>query len=575
MGENFMKLLKNLKVRKKIILLIVISIMITLLIAGLSYVQTRNMTKNIEDIYEEKFIPNDWLSNAISVNLRIDSIIIALMKSTDDAEKKQLHSEIDDGVDQVLTDLASYEDLDLTEEEKLGLANFYDAVQRLTNNQDEVIRLALAGENDKAYKLFREVVKTPREDLIASLQSLRQYKVEQSEQIVNDSIASANASNIRNVIINIISIIILITLGIMISRLITKPLEQLRNQLHKVQHGDFTVQGTYQSKDEIGVLTNSFNETFASLREVLQKVKSSSDHVDNTSQELMANVEQSTSAAEHVVASIQEIASGSEQTKYRLEENAIVIDHVATGFADIREHIQEVQRLASISFEVAQEGTTIVEKNLAQMQNIKKSIQQSNNVVQTLSNQVGEVDEILKAIEGISQQTNLLALNAAIEAARAGEHGKGFAVVADEVRKLAEQSMNATKSVGTILANIKQDTAESVQIMDVVYTEAENGLAITENTSNKFQDILMHTTEIAPVMTKATHAVEEIVGDFNTFTSSADSILSIAISNSTNSEMVSAASEQQAAAMEDMNHSSRGLAHVATELNEVVKKFTL
>lgn len=575
MGENFMKLLKNLKVRKKIILLIVISIMITLLIAGLSYAQTRNMTKNIEDIYEEKFIPNDWLSNAISVNLRIDSIIIALMKSTDDAEKKQLHSEIDDGVDQVLTDLASYEDLDLTEEEKLGLANFYDAVQRLTNNQDEVIRLALAGENDKAYKLFREVVKTPREDLIASLQSLRQYKVEQSEQIVNDSIASANASNIRNVIINIISIIILITLGIMISRLITKPLEQLRNQLHKVQHGDFTVQGTYQSKDEIGVLTNSFNETFASLREVLQKVKSSSDHVDNTSQELMANVEQSTSAAEHVVASIQEIASGSEQTKYRLEENAIVIDHVATGFADIREHIQEVQRLASISFEVAQEGTTIVEKNLAQMQNIKKSIQQSNNVVQTLSNQVGEVDEILKAIEGISQQTNLLALNAAIEAARAGEHGKGFAVVADEVRKLAEQSMNATKSVGTILANIKQDTAESVQIMDVVYTEAENGLAITENTSNKFQDILMHTTEIAPVMTKATHAVEEIVGDFNTFTSSADSILSIAISNSTNSEMVSAASEQQAAAMEDMNHSSRGLAHVATELNEVVKKFTL
>ncbi|WP_159083083.1 MULTISPECIES: methyl-accepting chemotaxis protein [unclassified Lysinibacillus] len=570
-----MKLLKNLKVRKKIILLIVISIMITLLIAGLSYVQTRNMTKNIEDIYEEKFIPNDWLSNAISVNLRIDSIIIALMKSTDDAEKKQLHSEIDDGVDQVLTDLASYEDLDLTEEEKLGLANFYDAVQRLTNNQDEVIRLALAGENDKAYKLFREVVKTPREDLIASLQSLRQYKVEQSEQIVNDSIASANASNIRNVIINIISIIILITLGIMISRLITKPLEQLRNQLHKVQHGDFTVQGTYQSKDEIGVLTNSFNETFASLREVLQKVKSSSDHVDNTSQELMANVEQSTSAAEHVVASIQEIASGSEQTKYRLEENAIVIDHVATGFADIRKNIQEVQRLASISFTVAQEGSTIVEQNLTQMQNIKQSIQQSNNVVQTLSNQVGEVDEILKAIEGISQQTNLLALNAAIEAARAGEHGKGFAVVADEVRKLAEQSMNATKSVGTILANIKQDTAESVQIMDVVYTEAENGLAITENTSNKFQDILMHTTEVAPVMTKATHAVEEIVGDFNTFTSSADSILSIAISNSTNSEMVSAASEQQAAAMEDMNHSSRGLAHVATELNEVVKKFTL
>ena len=498
-----------------------------------------------------------------------------MMSENNVVEKKKLYDEINEGVDQVLSDLAEYEKMDLTPEEQQGLVDFYDAVSQLENTQDEVIRLTLNGENVAAYALYKEKVKQPRTDLIASLESLRNYKIEQTKQIVDESLNYAEKSNSRNVVINIIAIAVLLILGYIISRLITRPLEQLRQQLSKVQEGDFTVQGHYESKDEIGALTKSFNETFASLREILHKVSASSEHIDNTSQQLMANVEQSTSASEHVVASIQEISAGAEQTKYRLEENAVVIDRIANGFSQIRQNIVEVQQLASVSFNEAKEGSVIVEQNLTQMQTIKQSIQQSNQVVQTLANQVSEVDEILKAIDNISQQTNLLALNAAIEAARAGEHGKGFAVVADEVRKLAEQSIDATKSISGILTNIKRDTSNSVEIMNVVYTEAENGLVITQNTSKKFQDILTNTTEVAPVMEKTSNSVERMVDDFNIFKSSADTILSIAINNAKNSEKVAASSEQQAAAMEDMQQSSNGLANVATELNDIVKKFNI
>lgn len=209
------------------------------------------------------------------------------------------------------------------------------------------------------------------------------------------------------------------------------------------------------------------------------------------------------------------------------------------------------------------------------MKRIQGSIQQSNEVVRTLANQVGEVDEILKVIDGISQQTNLLALNAAIEAARAGEQGKGFAVVADEVRKLAEQSIEATKSIALILSNIKEDTTQSVEIMDVVFTEVHNGLEITEHTARKFQDILTNTSEVAPVLAETTNAVEHIVGDFNEFKDGATTILSIAENNSQNCEMVSAASEEQATSMEDMHESSRSLATMATELHEAVRKFNI
>ena len=570
-----MRLLKNLKVYHKLLLIITIGILLAIMIAGLSFKQSHSMSKNIEAIYEEKFIPNDWLSNAISVNLRINSIIIEMMKATSKSEKEALYNELNTGVDRVLDELGQYDKMDLTDEERQGLASFYDAVERLTGKQDEVIRLALIGENDAAYALFKDGGQTSREDLITALQSLQQFKTEQTEQIVADSIASANANNRNNIIINIIGIIILVALGLAISRMVTKPLTQLREQLEKVQNGDFTVRGSYQSNDEIGQLTQSFNHTFDSLRHVLDKVKQSSEHVDNTSQELMANVEQSTSAAEHVVASIQEISSGAEQTQDRLEKNALVIDRIADGFSAIQQNIQAVETIASAAIHEANQGAAIVSKNVAQMKNIKNSIQQSNSVVETLSNQVGEVDEILKVIDSISQQTNLLALNAAIEAARAGEHGKGFAVVADEVRKLAEQSLEATKSVAHILSTIKQDTAESVQIMTVVIKEADNGLEITETTAKKFDDILVNTSEIAPVLTRTTSSVKNIVGDFDTFTDSADAILSIAINNAKSSEMVSAASEQQAAAMDDMHQSSQSLANVAAELNDVVKKFTL
>ncbi|MEK4628396.1 methyl-accepting chemotaxis protein [Solibacillus sp. FSL R7-0682] len=570
-----MNFLKNLRVRSKLLLLISISILIAIVIAGLSFIQSIKMANNMETIYEEKFIPNSWLNNAVSVNLRIDSTIIQMMTTTDQQEKQALHNEIYDGIDQVLSDFAQYSEMNLTDEERQGVVDYYDAVDRLTVHQDKVIELALAGQNEEAYKMYHERVKQPREDLISTLHMLSQIKVGQTEQIVLNSITSSDESNLRNVIINIGAIIILLVLGVLISLMITKPIEQLRVQLRKVQNGDFTVHGDYQSKDEIGALTQSFNETISSLNNDLQKVKSSSDHVENTSQELMANVEQSTAAAEHVVSSIQEISSGAEETKYRLEQNAIIIERVANGFTTIQQDFQAIDRLAQKSIAESKEGSVIVSKNVEQMKNIKLSVQQSNEVVQTLANQVGEVDEILKVIDWISGQTNLLALNAAIEAARAGEHGKGFAVVADEVRKLAEQSIQATKSVATILENIKKDTDESVQIMNVVIDEAESGLTITEKTAQKFQEILQNTLEVGPVMQKTTSSVNHIVKDFSIFTSSADTILTISMNNSKNSAMVSAASEQQAAAMEDMSQSSHNLTNVATELNGIVKKFTL
>lgn len=217
-------------------------------------------------------------------------------------------------------------------------------------------------------------------------------------------------------------------------------------------------------------------------------------------------------------------------------------------------------------------STTILTHHSEGLSNIgNRLLAQSTHAMAEVKN----TDDVLNFIKRVADQTNLLGLNAAIEAARAGDAGKGFSVVADEVRKLAEQSIEATKSIASILANIKEDTAQSVEMMDVVFHEAHSGIEITEHTARKFQDILTNTSEVAPVLVSATSAVEDAVSDFEQFATSATTILSIAENNSQNCETVSAASEQQAASMDEMHQSSRSLAQMSTELNNVVKKFTV
>lgn len=570
-----MLFLKNFNVRNKLLVLISISLIISTIIGIFAYLQTKNMSEDMELIYEEKFIPNNWIYDAVNVNLRIDSILIEMMMIEDLATKQALFNEINDGVEEVLANFALYQEMDLSLEEEAQIKNFYAAVDRLTFNQDHMLELALAGKNDEAYAIFLDIVKDARSDLIVSLSNLNEIKSAQTEQISQTNVASASQTGNIIITLMIVALAILAVLGIYITTLITKPLHEMQTELLKAQHGDFTARGTYQSTDELGQVMQSFNLMMETLQDILSKVQTSANNVHNNTAELSANIVQSTATTEHVVSSTQEIAAGSDQTKLELENNAIVLDQVVHGFNGIQHALELINQLAARSSKEAVAGTTFVHANVTQMQQIQQSIKQSNGVIQTLATQVGEVDEILKVVNSISEQTNLLALNAAIEAARAGDHGKGFAVVADEVRKLAEQSLASTHSIAQILGNIKKDSVKSVDIMRVVLNEANKGLETTETTAQKFEEIAVHTKDVAPHIQSMTNTVNRMHDSMATFTQNADTIMSIAVNNARSSELVSSATEQQAQSMEDMQQAAHSLTDVATDLNEAVKQFKL
>ena len=197
----------------------------------------------------------------------------------------------------------------------------------------------------------------------------------------------------------------------------------------------------------------------------------------------------------------------------------------------------------------------------------------SNDVITMLSARSKEIGQILDVISGIANQTNLLALNAAIEAARAGEHGKGFAVVADEVRKLAEQSQSSTQTIAQLINIIQNDTEKSVQIMNEAMIKAQEGVAVSQQTSEKFKIILNRTKNMTPQVEDITSAIEEISAVFEEISATTTDVLAQAREISANSGEMAASTEEQLASMQEINAATQLLEKTSQELNELVNKF--
>ncbi|MCD8493166.1 MAG: methyl-accepting chemotaxis protein, partial [Geovibrio sp.] len=257
---------------------------------------------------------------------------------------------------------------------------------------------------------------------------------------------------------------------------ITRPLLGFVTVFREIAEGDLTKKIMVKSTDEIGTVAREFNIFVDNIRETMLSVKDATNTVASATNELSSTAEELSATADSQSAQVGDIANGMRDVTHSAEE---VVFHVETTGKKVEEALV-----------VTEKGKEFVQQTVRRISGIKTTTAGLSETISKLGKSSEEIGNIISVINDIADQTNLLALNAAIEAARAGEAGRGFAVVADEVRKLAERTQNATKEVGDIIASLQKETEMAEAGMQQAEKSVDQGIGAAEETRHVFDEIV-------------------------------------------------------------------------------------
>lgn len=397
----------------------------------------------------------------------------------------------------------------------------------------------------------------------------------------NDAVVQQNKQKaliMKNTILILDSIVFVFAIAgaLLLSRRISRPLKDLSAAVRLVAAGNLSSNSiAYNGNNEIGDLSRDFSVMAQNLRELIQQLKKTAEQVASSSEQLNASAEQSSQGAGQVAGTVSVVAEGTTKQVEAIKQAEGAVKEMVDAIGHISDNATNVSTQSDETAKDAVGGSQAVKEAVDQMQVINSSVKRSAGVVVKLGESSKQIGEIVEVISNIAGQTNLLALNAAIEAARAGEQGRGFAVVAEEVRKLAEQSEEATSKISAIIKEIQGETNSVVEIMEHGTLEVDRGTEIITATGERFEHIVVLVQDLNAKIQNIGAASQQLSASSNAVVKSVDSVRQIAGDNSANTETISAVAEQQSASMQEIAASSNALANMASELQNMVQKFKL
>ena len=562
-------------VGKKLSMIFIILMVVIIIISMVGIISTYTLNKNTKET-DDTIIPKlQTIQGLAQKTEKIHGAIQSHILSKDEEFELKYEEEINDLKDEIDEDLNKYNDFAATQTEQTALEDIENKWISYKEQTDGIIEDSAADKDKEAA--------SKNYDAVILLNDMEDQVIVLNQEVEKDVTASTKDGSkiFRNVLIGLIvssgiGVLISIAFILYLRRTLQRPIVHLSDKFKDLATGDLTISPVdVQTNDEIGELGHNFNQMLEQLYKLVQSLHEHIGVVTTTSNKLMSSAEETNEVASQIAESVYGVSEDASQQMERAKTGYQAIDEIATSIDQTSTGMNHVTSLSIESTDKTETGRELMNETTDKMAEIEQSTNQTFTVVESLSTKSEEISEITSMITSISDQTNLLALNAAIEAARAGEQGKGFAVVADEVRKLAEQSGNAAQHITSLITAIQEEIKGAITAMNTSRSFVKEGMEMVEKSGNRFGDI----SDLVNQVSNEVEGISAITVEINSNTQSVKTLMDGVVQMSENtderSQTVAAAVEEQSATMQEMSNASIRLHEMSTELNDLIAYFKI